>query len=301
MTDRDVEEIAAGFSALANPLRVRILLALTETREADWDHQGMSYSDLRSAVAVEDGGRFNYHLDELRDQFVRGNEGHYRLTSAGSRVVDEIYTGTFSGAAETVSGELDRTCPDDGKQLEATFENGVISVSCPDHGQLFDMWLRFNAATDRDLDELFAWGNRRGLWYLESVSWDVCPHCAGRFGDATFQTVGADEKARLGVLDETETQIVTAEMECRRCGISFGVPAHEYALTRPPTIAFLHDHGIDYRSLDLECGTVEWAHEATQTAEGVRVQFFVEDERLALELDNSLETQSYRRHSVSAE
>lgn len=290
-SNEDVDNIAANFGALSNSLRVRILLALTETRKPDWDHNGMSYSDLRSAVGVEDGGRFNYHLDELRDQFVYGQDGHYRLTAAGSRVVDEIHAGTFSGAPEAISGRLDRSCRVCNRRLEATFDNGVISVSCPTHGTMFDMWLRFAAATDRDLTELFAWGNRRGLWYLESVSWDVCPHCAGRFGGATFQTTESDDHH-----DGSET--VIARMMCNTCGISFGVPAYQYALTKPPTIAFLHDHGIDYRSIDVEYGQTEWDHRAMRTDDGVSVTLTVGNDRLILELDQSLNTRSYRRHPL---
>lgn len=70
----------------------------------------MSYSDLRSAVDDEDGGRFNYHVNELRDRFVRGEEGQYWLTTAGSRVVDEIYARTFSGSHERVSGTVKWKC-----------------------------------------------------------------------------------------------------------------------------------------------------------------------------------------------
>ncbi|PSQ48787.1 hypothetical protein BRD19_05645 [Halobacteriales archaeon SW_7_65_23] len=58
MTDRQFAETAAdGLSVLANPLRLRILLALSETHQPDWEQRGMSYSDLRSAVDVEDGVR----------------------------------------------------------------------------------------------------------------------------------------------------------------------------------------------------------------------------------------------------
>lgn len=291
--DVDIDDIAASFGALANPLRVRILLALTETRQADWDHKGMSYSDLRSAVAVEDGGRFNYHLDELRDQFVRAEDGRYWLTAAGSRVVDEIYAETFSQTETDISGQVGWECPRDGNPLEATYDDGVLSVACPDHGTIFDMWLRFNTATDRSSADLFAWANRRGLWYLESVSWDVCPHCAGQFGEATFRPAGGD-----GPTDTAGSFI--AEMTCERCAISFGIPAHQYALTRPPTIAFLHDHDIDYRSLAVEYGAAEWTHETTRTDSGVLVCLTVDGDRLAIELDQSLETRSYRRDSVEA-
>lgn len=32
---------------------------------------------------IEDGGRFNYHINELRDRFVQGEEGRYWLTTPG--------------------------------------------------------------------------------------------------------------------------------------------------------------------------------------------------------------------------
>jgi DNA-binding transcriptional ArsR family regulator len=293
--DRDTEDIASNFSALASPLRVRILLALTETRQTNWDHRGMSYSDLRSAVDVGDGGRFNYHLNKLRDQFVRGEDGHYWLTSAGSRVVDEIYAETFSGTQTAVSGPVDWTCPSDGNQLEATLENGTFSVSCPDHGVVFDMWLSFNVADGREMDELFAWANRRALWYLESVSWDVCPHCAGRFGEPTIETASLEGNDRLDALERDDSTVVTVGMACQRCGVSFRIPAFQYALTRPPAIAFFHDHGLDYRSLELDFGSSSWSHECVEQDDGIVIRLAIEDEQLELELDRNLDTRTYRR------
>lgn len=299
--DVDPDAVADNIAALANPLRIRILLALAETGRPSWDHRGMSYSDLRSAVDVEDGGRFNYHVNELRDRFVRSEEGRYWLTTAGSRVVDEIYARTFSGGHESASGPLEWTCPADEQRLNATFEDGVITVSCPNHGVVFDMTLSFNSPQGRDLDELFAWANRRALWYLESVSWDVCPHCAGRFGEATITTHSPEPGSRLETLRWDASTMVMAGMRCQRCGVAFRIPAFHYALTRSPTIAFLHEHGIDYRTLELEYGSTSWNCESEELDDGVLVRFTIDDERLEIELDSALDTRSYRRTSLAKE
>ncbi|WP_339102635.1 winged helix-turn-helix domain-containing protein [Haloterrigena salinisoli] len=297
--DVDPEAVAESLSALANPLRVRILLALAETRRPNWDHRGMSYSDLRSAVDVEDGGRFNYHVNELRDRFVRREEGRYWLTTAGSRVVDEIYARTFSGGHESVSGPLEWTCPAGGKRLEAAVDNGVITASCPEHGVLFDMMLSFGSPRNRDPDELFAWANRRALWYLESVSWDVCPHCAGRFGEATITTHSPEPGSRLETFGLDASTLVMAEMRCRQCGVSFRIPAFYYALTRAPTVAFLHDHGIDYRTPELEYGSTAWDCESEALEDGVLVRFEIDGDRFEIELDGALDTRTYRRASAT--
>lgn len=297
--DVNPEAVAENLSALANPLRIRILLALAETRQPSWEHRGMSYSDLRAAVDVEDGGRFNYHINELRDRFVRGTEGQYWLTTAGSRVVDEVYARTFSGGHETVSGPVEWMCPADGQQLDATFDDGIITVSCPNHGVLFDMILSFSSARNRDLDELFAWGNRRALWYLESVSWDICPHCSGRFGESTIVAHSSKPGDPLETLGWDTSTVVMVEMRCRQCSISFRVPAFHYTLTRPPTIAFLHDHGIDYRTLELDYGPTSWTCESEKLDDGILVRFAIDDEQLEIQLDSSLDTRSYRRTSLA--
>lgn len=137
-------------------------------------------------------------------------------------------------------------------------------MSCPDHGVVFDMWLSFNVAAGREMDELFAWANRRALWYLESVSWDVCPHCAGRLGDPITETVSLEGNDRLDALEWDDSTVVLVGMECQRCGFSFRIFAFQYAFTRPPAVAFFHEHGLDYRSLELDFGSSSWTHECVE-------------------------------------
>ncbi len=88
-------------------------------------------------------------------------------------------------------------------------------------------------------------------------------------------------------------------MRCRRCDVSFRVPAFYYALTRAPTIAFLHDHGIDYRTPELEYGSTAWHCESEALEDGVLVRFEIGGDRLEIELDEALETRTYRHTSLA--
>jgi hypothetical protein len=94
---------------------------------------------------------------------------------------------------------------------------------------------------------------------------------------------------------------VLVGIRCRQCSVSFRIPAFHYALTRPPTIAFLHDHGINYRTLELKYGSISLDCESEELDDGVLVRFGINDEQLEIELDSALDTRSYRRTSLAEE
>lgn len=305
MDDRTLARAAGDrFGALANPLRVRILLALAATRESDWTHRGMRYSDLRSAVDVEDGGRLNYHLDELCGEFVGRHDGHYWLTATGSRVVDEIHAGTFSDAGEPVEGALPEECGACGGTLRAAFENGVVTVECPTHGVVFDMALAPGAARDRDLEALVEWAKRRARWYLESVAHDVCPHCSGTFGPATFDPDGSpmagvanrDPDAEVPEADST----FVVGRSCNRCGVAFRVPLVNYAFTKPPAVAFFQEHGLDVTASLPGDDEGRWTAGAAEREDAAIAWFECDGDRLELVLDRSLRTVEARRSTTEA-
>lgn len=289
----DVEETAdlaaEHFAALANPLRVRILLGLAETRQPNWEHRGMRYGDLRAAVGVEDGGRFNYHLDELRGSFVESEDGHYWLTRAGRRVVDEIYAGTFGEGHERREGAVGATCGLCDRGLDATVADGVLAVACPDHDTLFDMALGARTPIDRDLDEVLAWAQRRANWYLESVRWDVCPHCSGTLGEATFEAATADGPAGFAPPERAVEADVRVEQSCPRCGVAFGVPLASYVLTAASAVAFLWDHGIDARTSTMFVDESPWEYDAVRRGDRAVARVAVGGERLSIEFDRSLD------------
>lgn len=70
-----------ALAMLGHETRIAILRVLAEADEP------LPFSELRQRAGVEDAGRFNYHLSELREYFVREEGGGYTLRHAGSRVV----------------------------------------------------------------------------------------------------------------------------------------------------------------------------------------------------------------------
>jgi len=91
-----LEPISETLAVLSEPARLEILLALSDAAAP------LAYSDLKAATSIDDKGRFNYHLRQLRDYFVRDGPDGYDLTDAGRTVVDAIVTddGLLDGLAE---------------------------------------------------------------------------------------------------------------------------------------------------------------------------------------------------------
>lgn len=78
----DPETVTDTFTLLSDETRVRIVLALDEAP----DDRPLRFSELRSAVGVRDGGRFNYHLDRLCGRLVEKTDDGYALSREGERV-----------------------------------------------------------------------------------------------------------------------------------------------------------------------------------------------------------------------
>lgn len=293
--------IADGMAGLSDPVRVRVLLALAATREPDWTHSGMRYADLREALGIEDGGRLNYHLDKLRDQFVTNEDGHYRLTAAGTRVVGEMYAGTFTGQHDPVEASLDYDCPDCEGPLTASVDSGIISVTCPDHGEVYDMTVPFRAVDRHTPTELYELARHHAWQYVGSVRTDVCPHCGNSFGKPSVkhvvdrsneQAVEADAHAEFGTDSGSE---VLLGFVCHGCGIAFELPIWVFALHCLPAIVFFADHGFDVRQAPLYHATDEWTADAYETENTFVVYFEMKQEELELELDQSLNVLEYER------
>ena len=81
-----LKPVSDTLATLSEPNRLEILLALYG---AD---RPLPYSALREATSIDDKGRFNYHLRQLRDSFVIEHGDGYTLTEAGQRVVGTLLT-----------------------------------------------------------------------------------------------------------------------------------------------------------------------------------------------------------------
>ena len=81
-----LEGVSETLAVLSEPTRLELLLVL-----ADRDDP-VSYSTFRASSSIEDKGRFNYHLRQLREYFVAKREDGYELTDAGQTVVETVLT-----------------------------------------------------------------------------------------------------------------------------------------------------------------------------------------------------------------
>lgn len=280
-------EVADSLSALANPLRVRILLTLAETQEPDWSQRGLSYADLRDSLGIEDGGRLNYHLDELRGQFLTSDDGHYLLTPAGTRIVGEMFAGTFTGQHDTVAGEIDYECFACDRVLTATVDGGILSVTCPEHGEVYDMGLPVSLVEQHSLTEVYELAHQRAWDYVGSVRNDVCPHCANRFDGPDVEHVDA----------ETGSEILLG-FACRGCGVAFTLPVSTIGMHCLPTIVFFADHGYDVRQASLFHATEDWSEDVYETEDRFLLTVGIAGEQLEVELDRSLAVVTYDRTDV---
>jgi hypothetical protein len=90
-----------ALETLSNEHRLAILQTLAE---AD---RPLSFSELRTAVGIDDSGQFNYHLTKLCERFVSDEDGGYSLGHRGERVV--LAAGDID--PETVAESTSDGCP----------------------------------------------------------------------------------------------------------------------------------------------------------------------------------------------
>jgi len=124
----DPEAAADAFGVLSDASRFAILRELA----AGFYGQGgqpIGFAELRRTVGIEDPGRFNYHLNELRDRFVVKRDGGYAPTVAGLKAVESATAGIFTDDADAVSDTVDHNCSECGDPLTVTYENHWVSVA----------------------------------------------------------------------------------------------------------------------------------------------------------------------------
>ena len=79
-----LERLSSTLDTLSDRTRLELLTVLYDATEP------LSYSTLRSRTSIEDKGRYNYHLRQLRGVFVETVDGGYSLTEAGEESVQTL-------------------------------------------------------------------------------------------------------------------------------------------------------------------------------------------------------------------
>jgi len=179
--DQD-DSVREAFSVLAHDIRLDILLALLEDWEGEHtDPRG--YSELMRAVGVEDSGKFNYHLSELRGAYVRQVEDGYVPTAAATALYRAALAHRPAAPDESVAIDVDAPCPACGSPLEITHRRGFLSVRCADCGSpaaRHTYPFPPNGLEGRSDAAVLDAFHRRLHAHLGLARSGTCPFCAGR-------------------------------------------------------------------------------------------------------------------------
>jgi len=275
-----------AFEVLADETRLGILRTLADHRRDHPEEPGLGFSDLRRAVGVRDSGNFNYHLQQLLGRFVTETDGNYRLAAAGFEVVGAALAGVYDDREDRDPVELADPCPICGGTLTASYEDGLLSVTCPDE-HVFQNSLPPGAIEGRNLDGVVDLLTIRTQQSLELALQGVCPNCYARLGWSIDPDAAGDPP-------EFRTR-------CDRCGVFAEVPAGTVNLRHPVVVSFFHDHGIDVRERPY-WSPVFWDGVSVSTPQRdplrVLIEIDLDDERLCQTVDRTLDPVAVDREPI---
>jgi DNA-binding transcriptional ArsR family regulator len=287
----DADRVSDAFAALGSETRVDILQALVDARREHPRDSGVSFSELRERVGVEDSGRFNYHLGKLRDWYVEETDGVYELTYAGKEVVGAILAGTHDPALVLEPETLADPCPLCCADMTAYYEYGQLRVECENEHTPIQTTVPPAAALDRSVTELLSVATLATYARLELATGGICYRCYGRVD------------ARIDAHEfEGDTEYLYRTL-CARCGSTSSSLATVVLVRHPAFVSLCRDHGVDLRE------RVPWTipglvdGEVTKTSEdppvyGVRVE--LGDEALEATLDDTGTVRTAERVAVDA-
>jgi len=281
---------ADAFALVGNETRLSILAAL-------WRLDGTPrFSEIRSEVGTRDSAQFNYHLDKLTGQFVRKVEGDdgdagYELRTAGERVVQAIFAGSFT---EHPHQEIDieDPCVRCGATLEAHYADEVLRIECPDcghgHGEYPFPPGGLHERTDAEVLEAFD----QRVRHLHCLAKDgVCPECNGRM-ETAIEPAG---DCCLGVSLRTIHR-------CQQCAHTLCSAVGLGLLDHSAVVSFYDDHGVALA--ERPYWQLEWCVDdgpVTVLSEDpwrLRVDVEVDDERLRVTVDGDLNVVETVREST---
>lgn len=239
------EESGTGdvFELLSHSDRLSILRTLVDVSRAKGE-QTIRFTDLRDRSAIDDNGRFNYHLGRLVGVLVTRTTDGYRLSAFGHRVLAPMVAGAYDDGARPDKIESPGRCYRCGKRLSVVAEDNVLRVVC-DEGHVTNHGLLgypnvIDASPEAALKAL-ATLNLHGI---ELAVNGVCPTCHGQVEGSITNSKAADA--------------YLFKAPCASCGNQFATSVGGRLLVDRETANFLHEHGIDPRR------TPSWAFSFTR-------------------------------------
>lgn len=248
------------FELLSHPDRLSILRTLVDVSRGQGD-QTIRFTDLRDRSAIDDNGRFNYHLGRLVGVLVTHTDDGYRLSDLGHRVLAPMVAGAYDDATRPDKIESPGRCYQCGKRLSVVAEGNVLRVIC-DEGHVTNHGLLgypnvIDAPPEAALEAL-ALLNLHGIELAVS---GVCPTCHGHVEGSISKSEAADA--------------YLFKAPCSSCGNQFSMSIGGRTLVDRETVNFLREHGNDPRR------TPTWAFSFAQP----RAERLVSEDPLRVAVD----------------
>ena len=228
-----------AFRLLSDGTRLQTLQGLVELTDAKgYGSEPVSFSALHEQVDTRDSAHFNYHLQELRDQFVEGTEEGYRPRYPARKVVRAIRAGTFTERAALADEPIDGTCPQCGDaDLRASYADERLAISCA----ACETALTANdfppgGFEERSLADVLHAFDRLVRHRVSFAADGVCPECTGRM----------DGHVTTDIPPEWGYEALPA-FDCTRCDFSVLPSFGMLLLDHPDVVSFHRNRGEDLR------------------------------------------------------
>lgn len=289
-----------ALSVLGDETRLRILRVLATVVNEQGMGSGLSFSELRDRTGVADSGRFNYHLGELREQFVTKVDDEYVARFPGLAVVAAMHAGTYrdSDGVDETATETTYTCPRRGCSRTAAARYGSeqlfsgVWLECPEHGRFDQYPVPPGAREGRMLGELVEAAYLRAHTSIDLGRQGVCLECWG--------TVTVEFPVSVEPPTQLPDDVLWTAVACERCFNQLRPPLRNVFLTHPLVNGLLYEHGYDPLSAaqavtspdgDIDCET-ELLDAETPRAQ---LHFEIGQDALTLTVDESCEVLSHER------
>ncbi|MFC4407289.1 DUF7351 domain-containing protein [Haloarchaeobius iranensis] len=228
-----------AFRLLSDGTRLQTLQGLVElTAAGGYGSEPVSFSDLHAQVETDDSAHFNYHLQELQDQFVAHTEDGYRARYPARKVVRAIKAGTFTERAELADGPIDGTCPQCGEcDLRASYADERLAVRCAAcETDLTANDFPPGGFEERSLADVLHAFDRLVRHRVSFAADGVCPEC----------TATMDGHVTTDIPPEWGYEALPA-FDCVRCDFSVLPSFGMLLLDHPDVVSFYREQEADLR------------------------------------------------------
>lgn len=274
-----------AFSVLANGDRLDILLALGDANERTAVHS-LSFEELRRRSGVSDSGRFNYHLQQLRDVFVTKDGDEYDLLYPGVVLYRAVRADLFTARPRIEKFDVGADCLQCGTGLHGHYRNQIMVLDCPDCGHLaLKYYVPPAVLRDGSVDDILAAGDTYSRRDVMTVAAHVCPTCGNRI---THEVLPEAEESSELAADIDEVAVVHY---CFHCDHFLTTSVSALLLYEPAVVAFLFEHGLDALGTplwELDLGSLSTVEIRDGDPAALIARFSVGGDTLTVELDDDL-------------